>query len=224
MSENVISGNLTTMSVNIERNSALNAYLLFLESMMRKLPVLLSAVAVLLVTGCAAQRYPSNYQNPYPSQNQAPYPNQNPYPTQHPTQYPNQYQQPNQGQYQAPYPNQNQNVYVENAVIVGMREVAGTGGNPSGAGAVVGALVGGVLGHQVGKGTGRDLATVGGAIAGGLVGNELERGSSPKNRTELTLRMQNGEQRTLLVDSGMNFRLGDQIRVSYQNGQMILAP
>lgn len=175
---------------------------------MPKYSLLLPALAVALTAGCATQQYPSSYQNQYPNQ------------------YPAQYQGQQPNQYQTPYPSQYQNqAYIETAVITGMREVtqAGSGGS-SGAGAVVGALVGGVLGHQVGKGSGRDLATVGGAIAGGLVGNEMERNNAPKVRTELTLRMQNGELRTLLVDSGAYYRMGDRIRVTYQNGQLVLVP
>ena len=41
------------------------------------------------------------------------------------------------------------------------------------AGTVIGAVAGGILGHQVGKGTGRDVATIGGAVVGGMVGNRI---------------------------------------------------
>ncbi|MBI3285260.1 MAG: glycine zipper 2TM domain-containing protein [Burkholderiales bacterium] len=169
---------------------------------MRKFSILLPAAAVVVLAGCASQPYSSSYQAPYPSQ----YQDQN--------QYQDQYQTPSQYQRQG---------YIESAVITGMREVSVTGsGNTSGAGAVVGALVGGVLGHQVGKGTGRDLATLGGAVAGGVVGNEMERSSAPKVKTELTLRMPDGEQRTVLVEPGGYYRMGDRVRVTYQNGAWVL--
>lgn len=132
--------------------------------------------------------------------------------------------------YQSQYPSQDSgryrsSAYIETAVITGMREVTVAGdGSTSGAGAVVGALVGGVLGHQVGKGTGRDLATLGGAVAGGMVGNEMERSSTPRTKTELTVRLQNGEMHTLLVDRTGYYRMGDRIRIAYQNGQWVLVP
>ena len=170
---------------------------------MRKLTILTTIALISALTGCATQHYPHNTQNQYPAQ-------------QYPVQYPAYGQsQPQVGQ----YPNQYQNNYIETAVIVGMREVGVGSGGSSGAGAVVGALIGGVVGHQVGKGTGRDLATIGGAIAGGVIGNEMERGSSPKHKLELTVRMQNGEQRALLVEPNNYYRIGDRVRVGYQNGQ-----
>jgi uncharacterized protein YcfJ len=43
-------------------------------------------------------------------------------------------------------------------------------------GAVAGALIGGILGHQVGRGSGRDVATVGGAVAGAAIGSNIDRG------------------------------------------------
>lgn len=175
---------------------------------MRKLTVLTTAALILAMSGCATQRYPMNTQNQYPAQ----------YPGQYQTQY------PAYGQSQPVYPNQYQNAYIDTAVIVGMREV-NVGGGTSGGGAVVGALIGGVLGHQVGKGSGRDLATIGGAIAGGVVGNEMERGSAqPRNKLELTVRMRNGEQRALLVEPNSYYRVGDSVRLTYQNGQMVIAP
>ncbi|MFZ6658293.1 glycine zipper 2TM domain-containing protein [Undibacterium sp. TJN19] len=176
---------------------------------MRKLTILSSVVILTLMTGCAVQRYPVNTQNQYPAQ----------YPAQYQTQY------PVYTQSQTPYPAQYQNSYVDTAIIVGLREVSVGSGGSSGAGAFVGALLGGVIGHQVGKGSGRDLATIGGAIAGGVVGNEMERSSStPKNKLELTLRLQNGEQHVMLVEPNNYYRMGDRVRVSFQNGQLSLLP
>ena len=45
--------------------------------------------------------------------------------------------------------------------------------NGSLAGTLVGGLLGGVLGNQVGKGHGRDIATVAGTLLGATVGNNL---------------------------------------------------
>ncbi|MFZ6675033.1 glycine zipper 2TM domain-containing protein [Undibacterium sp. Xuan67W] len=183
---------------------------------MRKVAILISVLVASQLTACATRGY-QGYQNssssPYPSNYQTPYPAQNPA-------YPNQYQQPAYPQYpqgyQAPAP-----AYVEVATIVGMREVGQASHNQGGAGALVGAVLGGVIGHQVGKGDGRNLATLGGAIAGGIVGNEVERNNAPqKIKTEMTLRMPNGEQRTVLIEPGSYYRIGDRIKVIYQNGQL----
>src|SRR5260221_3008210 len=56
------------------------------------------------------------------------------------------------------------------------REQVRSGANVPGA--VAGALIGGILGHQIGRGGGRDLATVGGAVAGGAVGANVGRGGA----------------------------------------------
>lgn len=170
--------------------------------------ILVTTLVITALSGCANQRYTENYPQQYPNQ----------YPHQHSRQYPD--RQPNTyPQYHNQY--QNQQNYGELATIVGMRNIA-VDGNVSGAGTMVGALVGGVLGHQVGKGTGNDLATIGGAIAGGIVGNQMERGSAgQKMRTELTVQFPNGETRTMLIDNHAGYRVGDRIRVTTQNGQLV---
>jgi uncharacterized protein YcfJ len=40
-------------------------------------------------------------------------------------------------------------------------------------GAIGGALIGGILGHEIGRGGGRDVATVGGAVVGGAIGANI---------------------------------------------------
>lgn len=54
-------------------------------------------------------------------------------------------------------------------------QVAAEPARPNIGAGIAGAVIGGILGHQVGKGNGRDLATVGGAIAGGAVGSQIGR-------------------------------------------------
>jgi surface antigen len=49
-------------------------------------------------------------------------------------------------------------------------------------GMVVGAVAGGILGNQVGKGTGRVLATAAGAVIGGIVGSEIGRSMDQQDR------------------------------------------
>lgn len=44
-----------------------------------------------------------------------------------------------------------------------------------------GAVLGGVIGHQVGKGRGKDAATVIGALAGGYTGNRIQQGMQERD-------------------------------------------
>jgi len=64
------------------------------------------------------------------------------------------------------------------AVLLGPALLLGCG--PDGptkadSGLVVGAVAGGILGNQVGRGSGKVLATVAGAVVGGIVGSEIGR-------------------------------------------------
>jgi surface antigen len=49
-------------------------------------------------------------------------------------------------------------------------------------GLAVGAVAGGILGNQVGRGSGRVLATVAGAVVGGIVGSEIGRSMDQQDR------------------------------------------
>lgn len=49
-------------------------------------------------------------------------------------------------------------------------------------GALVGAVAGGILGNQIGKGTGRVLATAAGAVIGGIIGSEIGRSMDEADR------------------------------------------
>lgn len=90
----------------------------------------------------------------------------------------------------------------------------GASNSGMGTGAVVGGVVGGLLGNQVGSGSGRTAATAAGAIAGAVVGNEMQ-----KNRTydrdmfQISVRMDNGEYRTVVQDSVSDLRVGNRVRL-----------
>ena len=70
-------------------------------------------------------------------------------------------------------------------------------GPSSGVGAVAGGVLGGVVGHQIGGGNGRNAMTVLGALGGGLAGNEIEKRRNEYTDYRVTLRMADGERRTL---------------------------
>ncbi|WMW79599.1 hypothetical protein RF679_13180 [Undibacterium cyanobacteriorum] len=183
-------------------------------------------------------QYPGQYGNQYSGSYQQNY--QNPQPA-----YASQYQDANQNGYNS-YPNG----VTEVAQIVGIRNIA-QARESSGGGAVVGAIIGGIIGNQIarddsggrshdrgnhrGYGRGyerrggdndgsRTAATVGGAIIGGLIGNEIDRSSSePQSSiTEITFRLANGQAHAVRVNNPGQLRVGDRVRVSFQNGAWTL--
>ncbi|MGX9459647.1 glycine zipper 2TM domain-containing protein [Shewanella sp. A14] len=85
-----------------------------------------------------------------------------------------------------------------------------------------GALIGGVIGHQFGGGSGQNVATVLGALIGGGIGSQ--HGHSEyylQNKLiELMIKQEDGTQIMVIqdVDPGMNFAVGDDVRVVYLTG------
>lgn len=67
-------------------------------------------------------------------------------------------------------------------VALGLSACGPSGPNKADTGLAVGAIAGGILGNQVGKGTGRALATVTGALVGGIVGHEIGRSLDEQDR------------------------------------------
>ncbi|CDG84349.1 glycine zipper 2TM domain-containing protein [Janthinobacterium agaricidamnosum] len=91
-----------------------------------------------------------------------------------------------------------------------------TQGNASGSGlgAVAGGVVGALLGNQVGSGGGRTAATVAGAVGGAVVGNEVEKNRAQSSTAyQISVRLDNGEYRTVIQDSVVDLRPGNRVRV-----------
>jgi len=89
----------------------------------------------------------------------------------------------------------------------------------SGAGAVAGGVVGGVLGNQVFGGT---AATVIGAAGGAVAGNNLERNHrSGVTGYRVTVRLDNGHQRTFTPSQVGGLRVGDRVRIRGERLQKI---
>jgi outer membrane lipoprotein SlyB len=84
-------------------------------------------------------------------------------------------------------------------------------GQASGVGMVGGAVVGGVLGNQVGKGSGRAVATVLGAAGGGWAGNTIEKNMKKTTAYSVRVRMQDGSSRT--VEQGAAPMVGSKVTV-----------
>ena len=81
-------------------------------------------------------------------------------------------------------------------------------------GALGGALVGGWLGSNIGGGSGKTIATavgaVGGAVGGKHVGNKMSKAAS----WDVTVRFDDGIDRSIRVTERPNYRPGDRVRVS----------
>ncbi|MDE2154603.1 MAG: glycine zipper 2TM domain-containing protein [Xanthomonadaceae bacterium] len=80
------------------------------------------------------------------------------------------------------------------------------------AGTILGAVAGGVLGHQVGRGKGKELATVGGAVGGGLAGHAIGTGGGGESWT-IRLRMGDGSYSNIQVKDASDIREGDVVQV-----------
>ena len=84
----------------------------------------------------------------------------------------------------------------------------------SGVGAVAGGLIGALAGSQIGSGGGRTAATAAGAIGGAVVGNNVERNrNQPYDAYQITVRLDNGEYRTINQDSVYDLRVGNRVRM-----------
>ncbi|MBT0963765.1 glycine zipper 2TM domain-containing protein [Denitromonas sp. IR12] len=103
--------------------------------------------------------------------------------------------------------------YCPDCGVVERVETLDRRGKGSGLGAVAGGVVGGLLGNQVGKGKGKDLATIAGAVIGGVAGHNVERNMTPTTRYRITVRMNDGNLRTLEQDTPPEWMPGDQVRV-----------
>lgn len=89
-------------------------------------------------------------------------------------------------------------------------------GQTTGSGAVIGGLVGAVVGNQVGSGSGRTAATVAGAVGGAAIGNSVEGNRAANNGRDMyqiSIRLDNGDYRTIVQDSVYDLRVGNRVRV-----------
>jgi outer membrane lipoprotein SlyB len=100
----------------------------------------------------------------------------------------------------------------ECAVIEEVREVE-KAGQTSGVGAVGGAVVGGVIGHQVGRGRGKDVATVLGAIGGGVAGNQIEKNVKKTMEYQIVVRYENGTKGLFIQATPPTWRIGDKVKI-----------
>ena len=81
-------------------------------------------------------------------------------------------------------------------------------------GTVAGGLLGAVVGSQFGKGDGRTAAGVAGAVGGALLGREIQRRNNQRTQYEVVVRMNDGQQRSIVYAEAPTFRIGDRVRVT----------
>lgn len=108
---------------------------------------------------------------------------------------------------------------VRSATVVNVRDVTVRGDNSQSSGLVsfAGAILGGIAGSKIGNGSGSVAASIGGALAGGMAGQHAEQSAATHSHTEVTVRFDNGDERTYSVDPGQDFRIGDAVQVTATN-------
>lgn len=102
-------------------------------------------------------------------------------------------------------------------VIESIRTVQ-VAGNTSGLGAAAGGVTGAVLGNQIGRGNGRTIATIAGAAGGAYAGNAIEKNMNKRTAYRVTLRMDDGSQRSLTQSEAPAYPVGERVRIA--NGRI----
>jgi len=91
-------------------------------------------------------------------------------------------------------------------------------GNTSGLGAAAGGVTGAILGNQIGRGDGRTIATIAGAAGGAYAGNAIEKNMNNRTAYRVTLRMDDGSQRSLTQSEAPAYAVGERVRIA--NGRI----
>lgn len=87
-------------------------------------------------------------------------------------------------------------------------------GEASGVGAVAGGVVGAVIGHEVVDGKNQGLATIAGGVGGAVAGHEIEKQTKKQKVYRVTVRMDNGTERTLSLAQEPAFSVGSRVKVN----------
>jgi outer membrane lipoprotein SlyB len=97
--------------------------------------------------------------------------------------------------------------------VTGVRVIEQEGKTGVG-GMIAGGVVGGLLGHQVGRGRGKDVATVAGVAGGAYAGNKIEGKMNATKTWAVSVRFDNGSERTYNFDTDPGLIAGDTVRAS----------
>lgn len=85
-------------------------------------------------------------------------------------------------------------------------------GESNAGGLIVGGAAGALLGHQVGKGNGRDLATLAGAVGGAYAGKKVQENMNAKTVWHVQVRYEDGKSATYNFDHDPGFKNGEAVR------------
>jgi len=97
-------------------------------------------------------------------------------------------------------------------VVLSVKEVL-VEGKGTGMGVVAGGVAGGLLGNQVGKGDGRDLATIVGVVGGAIAGNKIEKNVKKVIVYDVLVKMENGDERVLRHTTNPDLTAGARVKV-----------
>jgi outer membrane lipoprotein SlyB len=81
-------------------------------------------------------------------------------------------------------------------------------------GSVGGAIAGGLLGSTIGGGSGQTIATVLGSVGGSMAGSAIANRAGAETVWDVTVRFDDGIDRTIRVRERPDFRPGDRVNVS----------
>ena len=87
-------------------------------------------------------------------------------------------------------------------------------GQGSAVGMIAGGVAGALLGHQVGAGRGKDVATFAGAAGGAYAGNKIEGNMKSTKTWAVTVKFDNGSERTFHFASDPGYAAGDPVKSS----------
>lgn len=87
-------------------------------------------------------------------------------------------------------------------------------GETGAVGIIAGGVAGALLGHQVGRGRGRDVATVAGAAGGAYAGNRIEGKMKATKTWAVSVRFDNGGERAFNFESDPGLMAGDSVKAS----------
>lgn len=107
-----------------------------------------------------------------------------------------------------------QPVFVGTGTVVSISESREANQASQVVGAVGGALLGGWLGSNIGGGTGQTIATGAGAVGGAMAGRAVANNTAAESAWRVTVRFEDGIDRTITTSQRPNFRPGDRVRVS----------
>jgi len=87
-------------------------------------------------------------------------------------------------------------------------------GDPGAVGMIAGGVAGALLGRQIGKGSGKDLATIAGAAGGAYAGRQIEGKMNKVRSWSVSVHFDSGEERSFSFDHDPGLAVGDQVRAA----------